>query len=147
MRPCLLSHPGAKLAQSAPFHLSSVGFKLSDTLLPWVGRREGGREGGRQGRREGGVSLTHEPSSGRKRTEDEWKEKFRGGGVMKLRFMSSLKGEFTQNFFSPTMLMDSLFFFFTESSNTADASVCSNVTLVRRHPSVRKTWQSDASQN
>ncbi|CAL8379592.1 unnamed protein product [Boreogadus saida] len=44
VRPFLLSHPGAKLAQSAPFHLPSLGFKLSDTLLP--------REGV-------GVSCTH----------------------------------------------------------------------------------------
>lgn len=50
----MLSHPGAKLAQSAPFHLSSMGFKLSDTLPPWEGAREAARggetdEGGEEG--------------------------------------------------------------------------------------------------
>lgn len=48
----MLSHPGAKLAQSAPFHLSSMGFEPSDTLPPWEGERMGGREGERMGGRE-----------------------------------------------------------------------------------------------
>lgn len=56
MRPFLLSHPGAKLAQSAPFHLSFVGFKLSDTLLPW--------EGG------GTHAHTHTKPNGQKKTMD-----------------------------------------------------------------------------
>lgn len=104
--------------------------------------REGGGKGEKEGGREGGVSLMHEPSSGRKRTEDEWKEKFRGGGVMKLRFMSSLKGEFTQNFFSPTMSMDSLVtilnsmghhreFHSVLTQRTPMVAVCSSVKLVR----------------
>lgn len=41
----MLSHPGAKLAQSAPFHLSSMGLELSDTLPPWEGEKMGGRGG------------------------------------------------------------------------------------------------------
>lgn len=80
MRPCLLSHPGAKLAQSAPFHLSSVGFKLSDTLLPWV--RGGGAGWGEQrGGRRGGVS----PSSMKRRSGMEVEQR------KKLNFTHFLK--------------------------------------------------------